>query len=163
LITGSADFSAHEVFTASYKGGEALKNGKLLDAAEEEGFDVLVTGDKSLSYEQNLTIGNDQFLEAKYDASGARTDATGQKSADSYDYFWFDKTGANLVDFRPILLAAKFVSPTAPGSNCIWHFCEPLRSRIGVSDGTAIVDFKFSRGQVVVTKVRYQPEGVAEK
>ena len=30
----------HEVFTASYKGWEALKNGKLLDAAEEEGFDV---------------------------------------------------------------------------------------------------------------------------
>lgn len=33
----------------------ALKNGKLLDAAEGEGFDVLVTGDKSLSCEQNLT------------------------------------------------------------------------------------------------------------
>ena len=46
---------AHEVFTASYKGWQALKNGKLLDAAEEEGFDVLVTGDKSLSFEQNLT------------------------------------------------------------------------------------------------------------
>ena len=47
---------AREVFTTSYKGWEALKNGKLLDAAEEEGFDVLVTGDKSLSYEQNLTV-----------------------------------------------------------------------------------------------------------
>ena len=46
---------SHEVFTASYKGWEALKNGKLLDAANEEGFDVLVTGDQSLSYEQNLT------------------------------------------------------------------------------------------------------------
>jgi hypothetical protein len=46
---------SHEVFTASYKGWEELKNGKLLDAAEEEGFDVLITGDKTLSYEQNLT------------------------------------------------------------------------------------------------------------
>ena len=46
---------SHEVFTANYKGWEALKNGKLLDAAEEEGFDVLVTGDKTLSHEQNLT------------------------------------------------------------------------------------------------------------
>ncbi len=46
---------SHEVFTASYKGWEELKNGKLLDAAEEEGFDVRITGDKTLSYEQNLT------------------------------------------------------------------------------------------------------------
>ena len=46
---------SHEVFTASYKGWEALRNGKLLGAAEEEGFDVLVTGDQSLSFEQNLT------------------------------------------------------------------------------------------------------------
>lgn len=59
-----------------------------------------------------IRIGNDQFLEAKYDASGGRTDAVGQKAADFYDYFWFDKTGANLVDFRPILLAAKSVRPT---------------------------------------------------
>jgi hypothetical protein len=46
---------SHEVFTASYKGWETLENGSLLDAAEEEGFEVLVTGDKTLSSEQNLT------------------------------------------------------------------------------------------------------------
>ncbi len=46
---------SHEVFTASYKGWQALKNGQLLDVAEREGFDVLVTGDQTLSYEQNLT------------------------------------------------------------------------------------------------------------
>jgi hypothetical protein len=45
---------AHEVFTASYMGWEGFKNGRLLQAAEEGGFDVLVTGDKTLSYEQNL-------------------------------------------------------------------------------------------------------------
>ena len=45
---------SHEVFTASYKGWEAPKNGNLLDAAEQDGFDVLVTGDQSLSDEQNL-------------------------------------------------------------------------------------------------------------
>jgi hypothetical protein len=32
-----------------------LKNGELLKVAEEAGFDVFVTGDKTLSYEQNLT------------------------------------------------------------------------------------------------------------
>ncbi len=31
-----------------------LKNGELLTAAEAEGFDVFLTGDKNLSYQQNL-------------------------------------------------------------------------------------------------------------
>jgi hypothetical protein len=46
---------AHEVFTASYMGWDGFKNGRLLRAAEEDGFDVLVTGDQTLAYEQNLT------------------------------------------------------------------------------------------------------------
>jgi hypothetical protein len=46
---------SHEVFTASYQGWDGFKNGRLLDAAEEDGFDVLLTGDQTLSYEQNLT------------------------------------------------------------------------------------------------------------
>ncbi len=45
----------HEVFTATYKGWGGFKNGKLLDAAEVDGFDVLVTGDQTLYYEQSLT------------------------------------------------------------------------------------------------------------
>lgn len=45
----------HEVFTASYQGWHGLKNGELLHAAEADGFDVLITGDQTLSYEQNLT------------------------------------------------------------------------------------------------------------
>ena len=35
-------------------GYAGLKNGKLLDSAEAAGFDVLVTGDKTLQYEQNM-------------------------------------------------------------------------------------------------------------
>ena len=46
---------SHDVFTASYKGWGGLKNGKLLEAAQGDGFEVLVTGDRTLSYEQNLT------------------------------------------------------------------------------------------------------------
>ncbi len=45
----------HEVFTTSYKGWAGLKNGRLLTAAEDDGFDVLLTGDQSLYKEQNLT------------------------------------------------------------------------------------------------------------
>ena len=46
---------AHEVFTASFRGWDGLKNGKLLEAAEGDGFEILVTGDQTLCYEQNLT------------------------------------------------------------------------------------------------------------
>jgi hypothetical protein len=45
----------HEVFTASYKGWDGFKNGALLRAAEDDGFDVLLTGDQTLYYEQSLT------------------------------------------------------------------------------------------------------------
>lgn len=46
--------SQFDTFTASYAGLAGLKNGHLLDAAEEAAFDVLVTGDKTLQHEQNL-------------------------------------------------------------------------------------------------------------
>ena len=46
---------SHEVFTVSYMGWAGLKNGELLSVAEEAGFEVFVTGDQTLSYEQNLT------------------------------------------------------------------------------------------------------------
>ena len=45
----------HDVFTVRYKGWAGLKNGELLKAAEDDGFDVFITGDQTLSYEQNLT------------------------------------------------------------------------------------------------------------
>ena len=44
----------HEVFTASYKGWDGLKNGELLRTAEDNGIEVLITGDQSLCYEQNM-------------------------------------------------------------------------------------------------------------
>ncbi len=44
----------HEVFTVSHMGWSGLKNGKLLEAVEKAGFNVFVTGDRSLPLEQNL-------------------------------------------------------------------------------------------------------------
>jgi hypothetical protein len=44
-----------EVVTVSYMGWMGLKNGELLRIAEENGVQVLVTGDRTLAYEQNLT------------------------------------------------------------------------------------------------------------
>ena len=44
----------HEVATAYERGWSILNNGELLDAAEKEGFGVLVTTDTNLRYQQNL-------------------------------------------------------------------------------------------------------------
>jgi hypothetical protein len=49
------NLGGHEVFTVRFRGWAGLKNGELLKTAEDEGFEVLVTGDQTLSYEQNLT------------------------------------------------------------------------------------------------------------
>ena len=45
---------SHSVSTSRELGWDTLKNGELLEAAETGGFEVMVTGDKNLSYQQNL-------------------------------------------------------------------------------------------------------------
>lgn len=45
----------HMVVTAAAAGWENLKNGLLLDAAEESDFDILITTDKNMQHQQNLT------------------------------------------------------------------------------------------------------------
>jgi hypothetical protein len=44
----------HIVKTATQQGWDTLANGELLAAAEAEKFDVFVTTDKNLRYQQNL-------------------------------------------------------------------------------------------------------------
>lgn len=46
---------AHQVATTFELGWNNLKNGELLQKAEESGFSVLVTTDQNLRYQQNLT------------------------------------------------------------------------------------------------------------
>jgi len=45
----------HQVSTAYELGWSNLKNGELLQQAERLGFEVLVTTDQNLRYQQNLT------------------------------------------------------------------------------------------------------------
>jgi len=45
----------HEVRTAQEQGWDTLTNGELLRAAEAAGFEVMVTADQNLAYQQNLT------------------------------------------------------------------------------------------------------------
>jgi hypothetical protein len=44
----------HDVSTVSYVGWNGLKNGELLRMAEDSGFEIFVTADKKLSYQQNM-------------------------------------------------------------------------------------------------------------
>jgi hypothetical protein len=46
----------HAVHTAQSKGWGTLSNGALLDAAEEAGFEVLLTTDRRIRYQQNLRV-----------------------------------------------------------------------------------------------------------
>jgi len=45
----------HTVRTASQQGWATLGNGEVLAVAETDGFDVFVTTDKNLRYQQNLS------------------------------------------------------------------------------------------------------------
>jgi hypothetical protein len=45
----------HEAFTVAYMNWAGMKNGELLRAADEAGFDVLITSDQSIPYQQNMT------------------------------------------------------------------------------------------------------------
>src|SRR5882757_6828822 len=45
----------HEVRTVAEESWDTLKNGELLTAAEQAGFDVLLTTDKNIRYQQNLS------------------------------------------------------------------------------------------------------------
>jgi hypothetical protein len=45
----------HEAFHTSRLGWAELQNGDLLRMADQHGYHILVTGDKNLRYQQNLT------------------------------------------------------------------------------------------------------------
>ena len=59
----------HVVVEAIERGWQQLTNGDLLAAAEEGGFEILITTDKNMRYQQNLTgrriafvvLGNQQW------------------------------------------------------------------------------------------------------
>ncbi|HWE48299.1 MAG TPA: DUF5615 family PIN-like protein [Bryobacteraceae bacterium] len=48
-------FPDHDCQTVRFVGMAGLKNGRLLDAAEAAGFDVLITADQNIPDQQNLT------------------------------------------------------------------------------------------------------------
>ncbi len=63
----------HSISTAAQQGWDRLRNGDLLTVAERAGFDLLLTTDKNMRYQQNLTgrtiaivvLGNQQWPELR--------------------------------------------------------------------------------------------------
>jgi hypothetical protein len=51
-----SDLPGHIVSECKTFGWEELENGDLLDAAEAAGFDVFVTTDKGIRYQQNFSV-----------------------------------------------------------------------------------------------------------
>ena len=52
----------HNVVEATDRGWDRLGNGELLAEAEAAGFEVLITTDKNMRYQQNLTHGKIAFV-----------------------------------------------------------------------------------------------------
>ena len=48
------ELSEHEVSTAREMGWEALKNGELINQAQANGFDIIITVDQNVRFQQNL-------------------------------------------------------------------------------------------------------------
>jgi hypothetical protein len=44
----------HTVVTVAFQGWSGLKNGELLATAEEAGFELFITADQEITYQQNL-------------------------------------------------------------------------------------------------------------
>jgi hypothetical protein len=65
----AACLAGHHVTRARQIGWEELENGELIEQAERAGYDVLVSTDKNIRYQQNLTgrqialviLGNSQW------------------------------------------------------------------------------------------------------
>ena len=51
----SRALTGHYAVSAQKLGWSGIKNGKLLALAVENGFDVFLTGDRNLTFQQNLT------------------------------------------------------------------------------------------------------------
>ena len=45
----------HEIVEARERGWDRIRNGDLINAAEKAGFDLLLTSDKQIRYQQNLS------------------------------------------------------------------------------------------------------------
>jgi len=55
------EFPGHDCQTARYAKLAGLKNGTLLSAAEAAGFEVIITVDQEIQYQQNMKLGRLEY------------------------------------------------------------------------------------------------------
>ena len=68
----------HEIHTAYQLGWAELRNGLLLDRAEQSGYEVMITTDQSIRHQQNLSkrhIGIIVLMDSRWPYVRLRTDA----------------------------------------------------------------------------------------
>ncbi len=63
----------HKVFTIGQMGWAGLKNGKLLTKAVENKFDILLTIDKNINYQQNISKYNISLIVLNVNDSNIET------------------------------------------------------------------------------------------
>jgi predicted nuclease of predicted toxin-antitoxin system len=51
-----SDLPGHDVYTVAFMNWAGIENGELLRRAAADGFDALITNDRGLEYEQNLSL-----------------------------------------------------------------------------------------------------------
>ena len=86
------EFAEHECETAQFAGLDGMKNGRLLDAAEAAGFDVLITVDQSIpdqrSRWQGRKAGIDHFVRSHESAARFETAGSGGDCCAALDRRW---------------------------------------------------------------------------
>jgi hypothetical protein len=103
---------SHTVRTAAQHHWDTLKNGDLLVAAEDAGFDVFVTTDRNIPYQQNLAAGPSRSLSSA-SSNGLPLNRTSRSSSPR----WMGRRPAatlklryHLVDSPPIPIRAMGVT-----------------------------------------------------
>ena len=80
----------HTVHTAQAKGWDTLSNGAVLEAAEEAGFELLLTTDRRIRYQQNLRraphgLGHKSWIDLRRALDDGKGRGAATPDADQYD------------------------------------------------------------------------------
>jgi hypothetical protein len=86
----------HTIETAYERGWDKLSNGELLAATEREGFELFITTDQNLRYQQNLTgrkvsiliLPTTRWPEIRQNASAIATAVADMKPGDFRELKW---------------------------------------------------------------------------
>lgn len=70
----------HTVVTTVYQGWAGKSNGSLLATAEEAGFDVFVTADQGINYQQNMNSRTDRAGSVEHQQKQSRPGKHGENS-----------------------------------------------------------------------------------